>query len=741
MNKKNNYYYLLLLLTGLSLLNTGCFKMDAPSPTETTSPKLFPEGAAIPADFKWSSVRTIDVKVAVNDKYNGQYFYRVELYDNDPRLGAKANLLGAGVAKKGQDFTGKIVVPALLQYVYLKQISPVKISSVTMIAVAAGANSLVVSQGASQNQLRESISGSSANDTFTPSRDASIAAIVVPTDAISITGSSNVTVESNKSYVVKAGTTFTGQIDANNGTNNAKIYIEGTWRNQGYTLTLGNNNAIYITDAGTIDLTNVMQNTTGAFINYGTALLSAMNTSNETLYTNYGTLTVDQATLSNGSFTNYGTATFKSLTSTTASTKIRNEGSLTVTTATITNATLQAICYTKIGTLTSNGAIVNIIGKALLTINNIEAAGTRFNLEPSAILEVTGTAKFSSNKNYMTGPDTGKALARLKKVDVQGQWQAITYSGGLEIACSDHTANEQWSTYYIVNSPATIVPYDKSTVVIAGTTCNAGGNNDSSAGTTPDNQTVSDIDLGTFSYAFEDNWPEIGDYDMNDVVIEMNLIKYQNTSNKVTKVTLKGNLVSVGASKRNAVAVQLDGIPAASVKSVTYSRTNLVGSTLKLGSNGVESGQTYAVATIVDDAHKAFGVSGTPTISTADGSYKPVDVVITIEFTTPLDNFTFQNLNMFIITSEQNNSGRSEVHLVGYNGTDKIDKSLIESVKGKKLSTTDPFKSVYNEPWGLSVPVSFVYPLESKNIKDLYPKFESWALSGGTKDTNWYLVR
>lgn len=741
MNKKNNYYYLLLLLTGLSLLNTGCFKMDAPSPTETTSPKLFPEGAAIPADFKWSSVRTIDVKVAVNDKYNGQYFYRVELYDNDPRLGAKANLLGAGVAKKGQDFTGKIVVPALLQYVYLKQISPVKISSVTMIAVAAGANSLVVSQSASQNQLRESISGSSANDTFTPSRDASIAAIVVPTDAISITGSSNVTVESNKSYVVKAGTTFTGQIDANNGTNNAKIYIEGTWRNQGYTLTLGNNNAIYITDAGTIDLTNVMQNTTGAFINYGTALLSAMNTSNETLYTNYGTLTVDQATLSNGSFTNYGTATFKSLTSTTASTKIRNEGSLTVTTATITNATLQAICYTKIGTLTSNGAIVNIIGKALLTINNIEAAGTRFNLEPSAILEVTGTAKFSSNKNYMTGPDTGKALARLKKVDVQGQWQAITYSGGLEIACSDHTANEQWSTYYIVNSPATIVPYDKSTVVIAGTTCNAGGNNDSSAGTTPDNQTVSDIDLGTFSYAFEDNWPEIGDYDMNDVVIEMNLIKYQNTSNKVTKVTLKGNLVSVGASKRNAVAVQLDGIPAASVKSVTYSRTNLVGSTLKLGSNGVESGQTYAVATIVDDAHKAFGVSGTPTISTADGSYKPVDVVITIEFTTPLDNFTFQNLNMFIITSEQNNSGRSEVHLVGYNGTDKIDKSLIESVKGKKLSTTDPFKSVYNEPWGLSVPVSFVYPLESKNIKDLYPKFESWALSGGTKDTNWYLVR
>ena len=41
----------------------------------------------------------------------------------------------------------------------------------------------------------------------------------------------------------------------------------------------------------------------------------------------------------------------------------------------------------------------------------------------------------------------------------------------------------------------------------------------------------------------------------------------------------------------------------------------------------------------------------------------------------------------------------------------------------------------------LSIPVTFIYPLESKNIKDVYPKFASWAVSGGTKDTNWYLER
>lgn len=741
MFKRNNSPLFLLGLV-IAVCLTSCVKADVSKETEIASPKLFPEGVSIPSDFKWSSVKTMDVRVTVDDKFGGQYFYRVELYDNDPNLGTKANLLGAGMAKKGQDFIGKIVVPNMLQYLYIKKISPVKIPSVTMVALD-NATSLIVS--ASTNVLKESSkrvsSGLSKKNTFSPSFDAKVSDVIVPVDAIPVSGNGTVSVESNKSYVVKSGTTFTGQINANNGTSNAKIYIDGTWTNKSYTLNLGSNNAILITTAGTINLINVTQNTAGSFVNYGSSVFSTLSTTNEALYTNYGTLTADKATFSNGSFTNFGTAKFETLTSTTTSTKIRNEGNLTVTTATLTNATLDAVCLTKIGTLATNTAIVNISDKAMLSIGTLDAGGTRFNLASSAILEVSGTAKFNSNKNFMNGPETGKALAKLKKVDVQNQYQAITYSGSLEIACSEHTANEQWNTFYIVNNPASIVPFDKSTVVIAGTKCNAGGNNDQGAGTIPSDQTVTEINLGTFSYAFEDNWPELGDYDMNDIVVDMNVSKFQNSTNKITKVILKGKLTSVGASKRATVAVQLDGIAAGNVKSVTYSRTNLVGSALKLGSNGVETGQTYAVATIVDDAHKAFGVSDTPNISTQNGSYSPVDVVVTIEFTTPLDNFTFQTLNLFIVNSNQNSSGRNEIHLVGYTATDKIGKALIESVKGSKLSTVDPFKSVNNEPWGLCIPVSFVYPLESKNIKSVYSKFESWAISGGAKDTNWYLEK
>lgn len=745
MLKRNKFHRFLLGLTGIVLIVSGCAKIDVGTGITPDAPALFPNGETIPANFKWASVSTIDVRVTVNDKFNGQYFYRVELFDSDPRPNAGANLLGAGLAKKGQDYVGKIVIPTGLPYVYLKQTSPVGISSVSMIAVGNN-TSLTVSKANMADELSggslRASSGSSMGGTFSTMADAKVAAVVVPGDALPITGGATVVVESGKSYVIKSGVTFTGAINANNGTNGVKIYVEGLWTNRGFTMNLGGNNALYTTISGKIELNNVIQNTEGAFLNYGTASLEDLSTSNQALYVNYGTLNAEKARFSNGSFTNFGTVTIKSLTSTTASTKIRNEGTMDITTASLTNATLEAACHTKIVTLNTNSAIVNISDKALLSIGSLDAGGTRFNLTSAAILEVSGTAKFNSNRNYMNASGTGRAVARLKKVDVQDQWQAITYTGSLEVACSDHTSNGPWSTYYILESPATMVPYDKSTVTIAATTCNAGGNNDKGATTPPTNQTLTEVNMGTYSYAFEDKWPELGDYDLNDFVVDMNIVKYQNSSNKITKLVLKGKLRSVGATKRLAAGVQLDGILAGNVKSVSYSRADLIGSILKVGSNGVETGQTNAVVPIVDDAHKAFGVTDNRFISTQNGGgYNPVDVVITIEFNTPLDNFTYQSLNMFIFDTAQVSNGRREIHLVGYAATDKIDKAIIESMKGKKLSAQDPFKSVHNEPWALSTPISFVYPAESKNIKDVYSKFGSWALSGGTKDTNWYLTK
>lgn len=747
MYKVKSITLFLVSLIGVLAIGTSCSKVkDLYNETATDTSTLFPDGATVPSDFKWNSAKSMDVRVAVDDQFGGQYFYRIEIFDNDPMLGSGTNLLAAGQAKQGQDFVGKLMVPTIAKYLYIRQTSPLGIASVSMVAVEEGASTINVSTSSSltSNSNKTSVARAAFNKSTLSASSSSVStlssvAVTVPNDAIEITGNGTVVVVANKSYVIKSGTTFTGKIDANNGTSNVKIYVQGKWKNPSFEFNLGSNNGLYITDAGSIELVNVTQNTNGGFVNYGSANLSKMETKNNTLYVNYGTLDADRANITNGSFTNYGVATIQNLESNTNSTIIRNEGTLTVKNASLTNATLEAVCHTTIQSLTTNGATISISSGALLSLDKLDAGGTKFNLASSSILAVNTLAKFNSQASTMQGPSSGQALARLKKVDVSNQYMAITYSGNLEIACSDHTANGQWNTYYVINSPAKLVPYDKSTVVIAGTACNAGGNN--ASGGTPTDQQVTEVNLGTYSYAFEDNWPNKGDYDMNDFVVDMNITKLQNATNKVTKVVLKGKLRSVGASKRLAAAVQLDGIPAANVKSITYSKKDLVGANLILAANGVETGQTNAVVPICDDAHKAFGVSDTRFVSTQNGSYSPVDVMITIEFNTPLDNFTYNTLNMFIVNFSQNIGGRNEVHLAGYAATDKINKSLVATEKGRKLSLTDPFKTPAGDPFALAIPISFNYPAEGNNINSVYPLFADWAHSGGLKNTDWYLTR
>ena len=733
-------------LTGIVLFGASCSKVkDLYNDTETGSDAstLFPDGVKVPTDFMWNSARSLDLRVAVDDKFDGKYFYRVEIFDNDPTLGEGANLLAAGQAKQGQDMQTKIMVPTIAKYLYLRETSPLGVAAITMVEVGQQSSITIGgTQAGSANKanvLRASTTSTTLASGSLKAATVEVAPVVVPAGAIEISGNSEVYVESNKSYVIKSGVTFTGTINANNGSSNVKIYVQGSWKNTGHEFNLGGNNTLIVTQAGSIQLNNVTQNTNGKFENYGTASLSKMTTTNNSLYVNYGTLDVNEALVTNGSFTNYGVATIQTLISTTGSTVIRNEGTLNVNKGEFTGATLQAVCHTYIKTMATNGATISVASGSLLSVDNLNAGGTSINLAASSILNVSNLVHFTSQANNLIGPSSGEALARLKKVEFDKGGRPITYSGRVEVACSDHAPNAQWDTYYVFNSPAKLVPYDKSTVVIAGTSCNAGGTN--ASGGNPNDQTVTEVKLGTYSYAFEDNWPSKGDYDMNDFVVDLNITKYQNAANKVTKVALKAQLRSVGASKRLASALQLDGVLATNVKKVDYSRKELVGTNLVLGSNGTESGQTFAVLPICDDAHKAFGVTDLRFISTQSGAYSPVDVTMTIEFATPLDNFTYNMINMFIVNYAQNIGGRNEVHLVGYNATDKINKSLIASEKGKKLSQADPFKTPTGDPFALSIPVSFNYPGEAKNIKDVYPLFASWAQSGGLQNTNWYLTK
>ncbi len=102
---------------------------------------------------------------------------------------------------------------------------------------------------------------------------------------------------------------------------------------------------------------------------------------------------------------------------------------------------------------------------------------------------------------------------------------------------------------------------------------------------------------------------------------------------------------------------------------------------------------------------------------------------------TPSD-IAINKLNFFIVTDKQK-TNRTEVHLAGYNATDKVNKSLFGTGVDNSNGNTK-YLSKNNLVWGMMIPTIFNFPLENTDITKAYPYFYEWAASGGTTNTDWY---
>jgi len=239
---------------------------------------------------------------------------------------------------------------------------------------------------------------------------------------------------------------------------------------------------------------------------------------------------------------------------------------------------------------------------------------------------------------------------------------------------------------------------------------------------------------GTF--AFEDLWPEYGDYDFNDLVVDYRFTQYADATNKITSLQSEFVIKAIGASYQNGFGFSTNLNPnlVASVKG-----SKIVGDLVKINPNGTESGQTKATFIVSDRMHSSFNSFGI--INTNQGGqYNTPDTIrTTIDFT---KGVSFSELgsapyNPFLIISQTR--GR-EVHMPGYAPTDLVDLSYF----GMGNDNSDPGKGVYYRskeelPWAMNLPISFDYPQEGKDIRDPYLHFAQWAKSGGFSYMDWYM--
>ncbi len=224
----------------------------------------------------------------------------------------------------------------------------------------------------------------------------------------------------------------------------------------------------------------------------------------------------------------------------------------------------------------------------------------------------------------------------------------------------------------------------------------------------------------TYTYLFEENYPEPGDYDYNDLVLR---VSQQRTGEK--QITINVTISAVGASKMIASCIRLVGYRFQDIDSV-YTTTG------KSFNDGINTQMLYfhketdfliegknheAVLNLFCDAHwaMAFNMSAdyglfqrkkyNVSTSTSDDyqlrATRTLSYVIDFKDGSLLNNFTLDTLDPFIITDY--NGGVWETHTEQFKSAQVLHEYFVPSFK--------------DLPWALMVPqADFLYPLEGYEI-------------------------
>ena len=254
--------------------------------------------------------------------------------------------------------------------------------------------------------------------------------------------------------------------------------------------------------------------------------------------------------------------------------------------------------------------------------------------------------------------------------------------------------------------------------------------------------------------AFEDNWPEKGDYDFNDVVIRLDSSLIVTSNNLVKQLNLEGDLKAMGASYHNGFAIQLQGVTNNEIDQALI-RFEINGQTSSAAL--LEHGTTYTVLKISDDLWKHVKPDtscwfyktqpGCSSSSTFRFSVK-------IPFITgvPVNNFPNAPFNPFIFATPDTdhgsmfseNPGRGlEIHLKNKPPTSLANNTYF----GELDDDSDPYSGLYYQtsnglPWGLAINAGYsenwFHPLEWVSILKAYPEFENYATSGGIENPAWF---
>ena len=462
-------------------------------------------------------------------------------------------------------------------------------------------------------------------------------------------------------------------------------------------------------------------------------------------HTNYNAGTIDCDFLkidgsgSGADFVNYGILKLNSYNASTNGTTLINHGTIEVENIDGNNNTnIKNGCYLKAGKLQFGTLVMGNTSEAICKELTGNGNDNNIVMEAQSMLTCTGKANLFRT---VTGPTQGTALLRIHEIDnTSGLAQSASkVSNNIICEITDQTykgeAHYNWSPFaWLVNKGlqqgATYCNPGKAEFILPadGDCVKEGYNSDEK----PDDV---EIRYAVYSYAFEDNYPKAGDYDFNDIVLNVTLPA---AGNDVKELKYKIDLRAVGAVKQLGAGLRIRGIDKNNVEEVSFG----AGAAQRTGSlnSGIFENASYEtngnelVIPLFGDAHYIYGYTGAqrPMLNTGNAS-TPLTDIYTLEVNVKLKNAisvpsVTDGLDFFI-AYQGIGQKRTEIHLTHFNSATAngqlADNEVLEVIKA------------VNNTWALCVPDKFAYPTETTVITNAYSKFADWA-HDQSSTTDWY---
>lgn len=251
--------------------------------------------------------------------------------------------------------------------------------------------------------------------------------------------------------------------------------------------------------------------------------------------------------------------------------------------------------------------------------------------------------------------------------------------------------------------------------------------------------------------AFEDNWPLVGDYDMNDLVMQYRLAQYDALDN-VQKISIDGQLMAIGGSYHSGFAFRVPGLLR---NQVNLSRSSFRINGVEVTSSYLEEGRSEAIIVIAEDfwtfvspgeACKFYrtepGCGSKLQFEFSLELILETDVVASNISDFPYDPFIFatNNYQRSYVFGEAPGR-RYEVHLQNQQPTEAFQENFFgRGDDASDVSKGQYFVSSNGMPWAINLPYDWQHPIEYLDVKYAYPLMHDFIVSSGELSPEWYKI-